>query len=310
MRLNREKISPPRSGESDDQTKARKRWNGEKLLPYGMLFPTLLLVFLLIVIPIFQAFLLAFQATDGSFTMNNFQRMVSDTNFLDAIKFTFLLLICIVPVQVVLALAMALLIHTRFKGHTFFLYIFAIPLAISDLAGGIVWTAIFTENGYLNSVLYSLGILKQPYLFLSYQNLPALFGSIVVAESWRATAIVMTILLAGLQVIPRDYFEAADVFGANVLKRTLFVVLPLLRPSLQNALIIRTIFAFQTFSAVWALAGLVIPTLAGESYRWYVTIRNSNVSASYAVIIMVFTLVTTFIYFRLLRTSEAEAGYD
>ena len=286
------------------------RLNGEKILPYALLSPTLLLVTLLIVVPIFQAFLLAFQAPDGTLTLANFQRMVSDTNFADAIKFTFLLLICIVPLQVILALVMALIIHTRFKGHTFFLYIFAIPLAISDLAGGIVWTAIFTERGYLNSILYSLGILKQPFLFLSYQNLPAMFGTIVVAESWRATAIVMTILLAGLQVIPRDYFEAADVFGANMLKRTLFVVLPLLRPSLQNALIIRTIFAFQTFSVVWALAGLIIPTLAGESYRWYVTIRAPSVSASYAVIIMVFTLITTFIYFKLLRTSEAEAGYD
>jgi multiple sugar transport system permease protein len=286
------------------------RLNGEKSLPYALLFPTILLVFLLIVIPIFQAFLLAFQSPDGSLTLANFEKMVTDTNFSDAIKFTFLLLICIVPLQVILALVMALIIHTRFKGHTFFLYIFAIPLAISDLAGGIVWTAIFTERGYLNSILYSLGILKQPFLFLSYENLPAMFGTIVVAESWRATAIVMTILLAGLQVIPRDYFEAADVFGANLLKRTLFVVLPLLRPSLQNALIIRTIFAFQTFSVVWALAGLIIPTLAGESYRWYVTIRNTSVSASYAVLILVFTLITTFVYLMLLRTNEAEAGYD
>lgn len=286
------------------------RRKSEVLLPYSLLSPTLLLVFLLIVIPIIQAFLLAFQAADGSFTLAHFQKMVNDTNFADAMKFTFLLLICIVPVQVVLALVMALLIHSRFKGHTFFLYIYAIPLAISDLAGGIVWTAVFTERGYLNSILYSLGILDKPFLFLSYQNLGAMFGTIVVAESWRATAIVMTILLAGLQVIPRDYFEAADVFGANTLKRTLYVVLPLLRPSLQNALIIRTIFAFQTFSAVWALAGLIIPTLAGESYRWYVTIRNPNVSSAYAVIIMMFTLVATFMYFRLLRTSEAEAGYD
>lgn len=286
------------------------RQKSETILPYTLLLPTFLLVFLLIVIPIFQAFLLAFQSADGSFTLANFQKMAADTNFMDALKFTFLLMICIVPVQVVLALVMALLIHSRFKGHTFFLYIYAIPLAISDLAGGILWTAVFTERGYLNSILYSLGILQKPFLFLSYQNLGAMFGAIVVAESWRATAIVMTILLAGLQVIPRDYFEAADVFGANALKRTLYVVLPLLRPSLQNALIIRTIFAFQTFSAVWALAGLIIPTLAGESYRWYVTIRNTNVSASYALIIMIFTLIATFMYFRLLRTSEAEAGYD
>lgn len=282
----------------------------ESALPYGLLAPTLLFVTLLIVVPIFQAFLLAFQAADGTFTLAHFQKMVNDTYFADAIKFTFLLLIFIVPLQAVLALVMALLIHTRFKGHTFFLYIYAIPLAISDLAAGIAWLSIFTERGYLNSTMYSLGLIDRPFLFLSYQNLPAVFGTIVVAESWRATAIVMTILLAGLQVIPRDYFEAADVFGATTLKRTLFVVLPLLRPSLQNALIIRTIFAFQTFSVVLALAGRVVPVLAGESYNWYITNRNPNVSAAYAALVLVFTVIATIAYLRLLRTSSAEAGYD
>ncbi len=252
----------------------------ESALPYSLLAPTLIFVTLLIVVPIFQAFLLAFQGADDAFTLANFQKMANDTAFADALKFTFLLLMFIVPAQAVLALVMALLIHTRFKGHTIFLYIFAIPLGISDLAAGIAWLSIFTERGYLNSILSQLGILETPFLFLSYQNLPAVFGTIVVAESWRATAIVMTILLAGLQVIPRDYFEAADVFGANTLKRTLYVVLPLLRPSLQAALIIRTIFAFQTFSVVLVLAGRVIPVLAGESYNWYVTNRNPNIAAA------------------------------
>jgi multiple sugar transport system permease protein len=282
----------------------------DALLPYGLLAPTLIFVTLLIIIPILQAFLLAFQGSDGSLTLANFQKMASDTNFADALKFTFLLLLFIVPVQVVLALVMALLIHTRFKGHTLFLYIYAIPLAISDLAAGIAWLSIFTERGYLNSILNQLGILDRPFLFLSYQNLPAMFSTIVIAESWRATAIVMTILLAGLQVIPRDYFEAADVFGANTLKRTLFVVLPLLRPSLQNALIIRTIFAFQTFSVVLALAGRVIPVMAGESYTWYVTNRNPGVAAAYAVLVLLFTVAATWFYFRFFQTSAAEAGYD
>jgi len=282
----------------------------DSALPYSLLAPTLIFVTLLIVVPIIQAFLLAFQGADGTFTLANFQKMANDTAFGDALKFTFLLLIFIVPAQVVLALVMALLIHTRFKGHTLFLYIYAIPLAISDLAAGIAWLSIFTERGYLNSILNELGFLERPFLFLSYQNLPALFGTIVIAESWRATAIVMTILLAGLQVIPRDYFEAADVFGANTLKRTLFVVLPLLRPSLQNALIIRTIFAFQTFSVVLALAGRVIPVMAGESYTWYVTNRNPGVAATYAVLVLIFTVGATWFYFRFFQTSAAEAGYD
>jgi multiple sugar transport system permease protein len=279
-------------------------------LPYSLLAPTLIFVTLLIVIPIFQAFLLAFQTADGQFTLAQFQKMATDTSFADALKFTFLLLIFIVPVQVVLALAMALLIHTRFKGHTFFLYIYALPLAISDLAAGIVWLSIFTERGFLNSILYQLGLIERPFLFLSYQNLPAMFGTVVVAESWRATAIVMVILLAGLQVIPRDYFEAAEVFGANTLKRIVFVVLPLLRPSLQNALIIRTIFAFQTFAVVLALAGRVIPVLAGEAYNWYAMNRNANIAAAYATLVLIFTVIATLVYFWLLRTSTAEAGFD
>lgn len=286
------------------------RAKSEALLPYSLLAPTLIFVALLIVIPIIQAFLLAFQTTDGQFTLAQFRKMAGDTNFIDALKFTFLLLIFIVPAQVVLALAMALLIHTRFKGHTFFLYIYALPLAISDLAAGIVWLSIFTERGFLNSFLYQAGIIERPFLFLSYQNLPAMFGTIVVAESWRATAIVMVILLAGLQVIPRDYFEAAEVFGANWFKRIVFVVLPLLRPSLQNALIIRTIFAFQTFAIVLALAGRVIPVLAGEAYNWYTSNRNANIASAYSILVLVFTLIATVVYFRLLRTSAAEAGFD
>lgn len=286
------------------------RVRSESILPYTLLAPTLIFILLLIVVPIFQAFLLAFQTAEGEFTLVQFQKMAADTSFADAMKFTFLLLIFIVPAQVILALCMALLIHTRFKGHTLFLYIYALPLAISDLAAGIVWLSIFTERGFLNSMLYQLGILERPFLFLSYQNLPAMFGTIVIAESWRATAIVMVILLAGLQVIPRDYFEAADVFGATTLKRTLFVVLPLLRPSLQNALIIRTIFAFQTFAVVLALAGRVIPVLAGEAYNWYAMNRNANIAAAYATLVLVFTVIATVVYFRLLRTSAAEAGFD
>ncbi|MBI5649118.1 MAG: sugar ABC transporter permease [Chloroflexi bacterium] len=282
----------------------------ESILPYSLLAPTLIFITLLIVVPIFQAFLLAFQTADGEFTLTQFEKMIADTSFADALKFTFLLLIFIVPAQVVLALVMALLIHTRFKGHTFFLYIYALPLAISDLAAGIVWLAIFTERGFLNSGLFQLGLLERPFLFLSYQNLPALFSTLIIAESWRATAIVMVILLAGLQVIPRDYFEAADVFGANTLKRTLFVVLPLLRPSLQNALIIRTIFAFQTFAVVLALAGRVIPVLTGEAYNWYALNRNANIAAAYSTLVLIFTVIATVVYFRLLRTSTAEAGFD
>ena len=136
-----------------------------------------------------------------------------------------------------------------------FLYVWAIPLGISDLAAGVVWLSIFTDRGYVNSVLVGLGLSETGFAFLSYENPLSLFLCAAVAETWRATSIVMVILLAGLQVIPKDYGEAAEVFGATAWQRFRYVTLPLLRPSLQVALILRTILAFQVFAVVIALAG-------------------------------------------------------
>jgi multiple sugar transport system permease protein len=117
---------------------------------------------------------------------------------------------------------------------------------------------------------------------------------------------VLVILLAGLQLIPREYFEAADLFGASRLKRTMLIVLPMLRPSLQSALIIRTIFAFQTFAVVLALAGRQLPVLSYEAYDWYYNNRNEFIAAAFAALILVMTMTVVFFYLRLLRVKDAE----
>lgn len=282
------------------------RTRTERFLPFALLLPTIAFLTLLIVIPMVQALLLSVMAESGGLTLDNFQRMIADVNFSDAWRNTLLLLILIVPLQIVLALVMALLINSRFRGHGVFLYIYAIPLAISDLAAGILWLAVFTERGYLNSTLQNAGVIDQPVLWLSFDNFAGILSAIVIAETWRATALVLVILIAGLQLIPRDFFEAADLFGANRIRRTVHVVLPLLRPSLQSALIIRTIFAFQTFAVVFALAGRNMPVLAGEAYTWYATNRNEHVAAAYAVVVLGLTVVAIIAYLRVLGVREAE----
>jgi multiple sugar transport system permease protein len=284
----------------------RMRARTEDILPFALLLPSVIYLGLLILIPMIQALLLAVQADSGEFTTEFLQRMAVDVNFNDAWRNTLLLLILIVPLQIVLALAMALLINSRFRGHGVFLYIYAIPLAISDLAAGILWLAVFTERGYLNTVAQGVGLLQTTPVYLSFENFGGLLTAIVIAESWRATAIVMVILVAGLQLIPRDYFEAADLFGASRIRRTIHVVLPLLRPSLQSALIIRTIFAFQTFAVVLALAGRNMPVIAGEAYSWYANNRNAHLAASYALVLLGLTVVFTIVYLKVLGLREAE----
>ena len=280
----------------------RKFLGTDTLLPYWLLLPSIVFIGIFFLMPLFNAIMLAFRADNGAFTLDYFKKMVADVRFIEALKYTFFLAITIVPLQLITALAMALLVNTGFRGSRFFLCLFALPLGISDLAAGLIWLSIFTQHGFLNSILYSLGIIERPIYFISYQNIGLTFLAVVVAEHWRATAIVLVILVAGLQMISKDYLEAAEVLGAQGWKKVWYVILPMLKPSLQSALIIRTIFALQTFAVVLALAGDIIPVLAGEAYFWHFLYRNSHIASAYAVFLMVISIGMTWFYLRFLRS--------
>lgn len=276
-----------------------------QLTPYLLLLPSIIFLLVFFAFPMAEAFGLAF--TDGSgVTLNHFQTMISDVAFGPALRTTLILIVVLIPVQFAVALVMALLVQAKLKGSGLFLYIYAIPLGISELAAGIVWFAIFTERGYLNSLLTTTGMLDRPFIFLSFQRFEWLLTAVVLAEVWRATAIIMVILVAGLQSIPHEYLEAADVFGATLWQKIRRVILPMLRPSLQVALILRTILAFQVFAVALAVAGRGITLLAAEAYRWYNTYRNPNVAAAFAVLIMALSIASTLFYLRVLRTRPEE----
>lgn len=285
-----------------------KRRRQRDLAPYGLLVPTLVFMALFFFWPMVQALVLAVQDSSGAWSLEPIRRMLIDPKFYEAVRNTIALTVVVVPAQVILALIMSLVLMAGLRGAGVFLYAWAIPLAISDLAAGLVWLAIFTDRGYLNSAMVRLGLTDVGFSFLSYEHPLSIFIAVAIAETWRATALVMVILLAGLQVIPKEYAEAAEVFGATTWQRIRHVTLPLLRPSLQVALIIRTILAFQAFAVVIALAAYNLPVLAQETYRWYVDLRNPNVAAAYALVIMLFSLINTGIYLRALRTSDEQMG--
>jgi multiple sugar transport system permease protein len=247
----------------------------------------------------------------ASWTTQHIQRMFNDFRFQKAILNTLLLIIIILPIQFILALTMALLLQSEIKGSSFFLYIYAIPLGISDLAAGMVWYSIFTQRGFLNSFLDRLGLIDTPFIFIGSDKISWMLLAIVLAEVWRATSIVMVIVVSGLQGIPRDYMEAGEVFGASLWQRIWHIILPILKPSLQVALILRTILAFQVFAVVVAIAGRdLIPVLANETYRWYspAGFNNPNVAAAYAGTIMLISLGIALFYLRALRTQEEAMG--
>jgi multiple sugar transport system permease protein len=275
------------------------------LTPYLLIAPATIFLGVLFVAPLVQTIALAFRP-EGSFSFGNFTTMANDINFNVAIVNTFKVIVLAVPLQVALALGMAMMLRHMRAGRDIVLWIWSIPLGISDLAAGVVWLAILTDHGYLNSVLFHLGVIDGPQSWLTYETPTALLVAIVVAELWRATPIVLVILAAGVQLVPKEYNEAAEVFGATPWQRFIRITLPLLRPSIQTALILRTVLAFEMFATVMTLGGRNFPVLMSEAFNWQYVQQDYGVAAAYAVVVMAVSLGATLIYLRVLRTPAAQ----
>ncbi len=272
-----------------------------------LVLPSMIFMTLLFAYPLVQGIITAFtNDTTGQATGDNVARMVGDPKFWPAVRNTFLLIVVIIPLQFVFALSMALLLQAKPRFSSAYFYFWAIPLAVSDLAAGLVWLSIFADRGYLNSVLATLGL---PVVsWLNYQSIGTMFFAIVCAEVWRATSLVLVIVVSGMQGIPKDYDEAAAVFGATYLTRLKEVTLPLLKPSLQVALILRTILAIQTFAVAQALTGENFPLLVGETYRWYSFLTNPNVATVYALVVLFISMITAVVYLRVLRDNSRQGA--
>jgi multiple sugar transport system permease protein len=272
-------------------------------LPYLLLLPATLFLGIFFLYPFALVAVEAF-TSNGSLTLEHFQTMASNWKFEIAFWNTALLVLAIVPLQTCLALLMAVIVTKMTTGRDIFLYIFTIPLGISDLAAGIIWLAIFDQTGFLNTMLSGLGVIDQPIILLGYQSKWIIFLAVALAEIWRATAIMLVILVAGMGLIPKEYYEAAEVFGASPWQRFRRITLPMLKPSLQTALILRVILAFEVFAVVAALGGTNLPVLMGETYNWQFTLQDNKVAAAFAMVILAISIGFTLFFMRALRVPK------
>lgn len=280
----------------------------KQIVPYLLIAPAVLFLATFFLLPLVQTIALSFDGGSAGWGLGNYAKMAGDLNFTLAIRNTFLLVLVVVPLQVAFALMMGTMLQKMTRGRDLVLWIWTIPLGVSDLAAGLVWLAVLQDSGYLNSALYALGLIQGPTSWLNAESPATLFLAVVAAEVWRATAIVLVILVAGLQVIPKEYGEAADVFGATPWEKFRKITLPLLKPSLQSALILRTVLAFEVFAVVYAIGGRNLPILVGEAYTWQRDNQNYGVAAAYAVLIMAISLAATLVYLKALRVRPEQQG--
>ena len=273
-------------------------------LPYLLLVPSVAYLLIFFASPMVQAVGLAFTSTTGEWGLSSLAAMVSDDRFWPAVWTTVILLVVLLPIQLALALAMSMIVTGRLRGKGFWLYVFLLPLGVSELGAGILWYSIFVEQGWLNTVLQAVGIVDRPVLWLDYREPWRVIGTIVVAEAWRSTSLLVIILVGGLRAIPRDYLEAADVFHAGPWQRMRHVVLPMLRPTIRTALIVRVVLAFEVFATVIALGGTATDTLATQANRAYTEFQDAHLASAYGLVILVVSLVAVGIVLAALPTHK------
>ena len=149
--------------------------------PYVLIAPSVIFLLVLFIWPLAETALMAFKTADGTWTSQYVSKMLGDLNFGIALKNTLILVAIVVPLQMVVALGMAMMLQNMDRGRMAFLYIWTIPLGVSDLAAGLAWLAIFNDRGYFNTVLSGMGFISGPTSWLSYQNPAALFVCVIIA---------------------------------------------------------------------------------------------------------------------------------
>ncbi|WP_332631803.1 carbohydrate ABC transporter permease [Halalkalibacter flavus] len=219
----------------------------------GILFslPALVLLFTFLILPVILAFIYSFMdyamLRPGEKTfigLDNYQRLLTDGNFLNALKNTMYFTAVVVPLQSLVALGLALLVNKKVKLASLGRVFFFSPVVTSMVVVAILWTFLYNvENGLINSVLNLFGIPNQPFLLSPNQAM----NSIIFMSIWQAAGFQMIIFLAGLKEVPEELYEAAEIDGANAWRKFLNVTLPALKHVTAFVLIITTIQAFRLF---------------------------------------------------------------
>lgn len=234
--------------------------------------------------------------------LNNYTGLVGDDLFLKSLRVTFLFSLLYVPGTVILSLLVALLLNRKLRGLSLFRTIYFLPTVSSAVAVGLVWSWIYgKDRGLLNYLLSFVGI--APINWLGTQN--ALY-SVVIVNIWGAIGTGMVIFLAGLQSIPREYYEASSLDGAYGWRQFRYITLPLITPSIFFQTIITTINSFQAFEYVYVLTRTAngasnAPTLVFSIYRNGFNFFRMGTASAQAIVLALIILVLTLFYFWLER---------
>lgn len=288
-----------------------KRENG---LGYALIIPSVILICLVGIVPVVQTFIYSLQYYNLTDPLNqkfigfdNYVTLFTDVKFYDNLKNTMVFAVCSVGLQLIVGFTGAMLMHKASRGVTFVRAAVLIPYAIPGIVVAQMFSFMFNGDfGIINALLKQLGILSQSFPFLAKPGWA--MAVIIVTNVWKQFPFVALILLSGLQTIPRELYESAEVDGAGVWRKFTHITLPGIQPMVLVVLLFRTMADIRIFDLVYSMTGggpaNTTSTLLYQAYIFLFKDMNFGLGSAWSTVIFLIILVISLIYIALFQREE------
>ncbi len=294
------------------ETVEEKKFSKKKLIPYLFILPSFLFIMGFLFYPIAMVFYYSFQHYDISAPyynrfagLENFvQIFTQDKLFFPSLLTSLKWVVTEVGLQLAFGMILALLLNQTFKFRGAVRAIAFVPWAISGVLASVMWSLMYNEHmGVLNDLLMKFGLINEPMAFLASTS--TAFGAVVIGELWRGIPFFAITLLAGLQSIPNELYEAARVDGANRWKSFIYVTLPQLKNTIVLTTLLRVVWEFNNVDLLFNLTGGG-PAHSTTTLTMYIAdlaVHGSNFGYGSALTVVAFCILLIFaiLYLKLSR---------
>jgi ABC-type sugar transport system permease subunit len=276
-----------------------------------LLLPAAVVVFGVVLYPVVRTFVVSLYDVNSPMAgaypfvgLHNYVRVFSDSGFYPVLGHTLYFTLLSTFLELSLGIAVALLLNAPLKARWLWRSIVVLPWALPTIVNGALWRWIYNgQYGALNGLLDTLGISHTPHQWLGSPFLA--LNMVILADVWKNTSIVVFFILAGLQTIPDDVYEAARIDGAGAWRGFWRITLPLLAPSIAVVLILRTIEAFKVFDIIYVMTGggpaSGTQTIAFYTYLQAFSNQLFGYGAALAYLIVIAVFALAMVYLRILR---------
>jgi trehalose/maltose transport system permease protein len=318
MTVNQQTIPRPgraRAGGSGGGPASHSLLKQDRRFGYALIFPVLLTLLAITAYPLvyniwnsFQHDNLSLPFITGFAGLSNYKQLFTDHQFVPALVHTVGFTIVSVVVETVIGLSLAVALNKRFRGRGIVRAAVFIPWAVPTVVSAELWRSMFDpQQGFVNFLLTSLHL---PLAHTTWLDTTwTAWAAILIADAWRNTPFMAIVLLAGLQVIPGDIYEAARIDGASAWQTFRRLTLPLLKPALMVALIFRTLQSFLVFDVVYIMTGggpgTSTSVLAYLNWKAFLVATDFGYGGAISVALVIFALIIAGVYTRTFKVEEA-----